>query len=133
MELLQRPLDRRLPMLIFQMCSRLLCSSEIQDTQCGFKLYTREAAKLIFRDLHLERWAFDKEVIYLASKLGIPMVEVPIRWTDMDGSKLLTNRFSIVKEGITMLRDMCCVTLGYYLGIWKICNANPEKLKSKGH
>ncbi len=132
MEPLQRSLHRWLAMMLFQMCSWLVCKSEIQDTQCGFKLYTRDTAKLIFRDLHLERWSFDQEVIFLAPKLGIPMVEVPIRWTELAGSKLITNKFSsIIKEGITMFRDMCCVSFAYYWGIWRVCDANPEKLRSK--
>ncbi len=131
--IVKRPLYRKIPMLIFRLLSSILCNSEIQDTQCGFKLYTRDAAKLIFRGLHLERWAFDTEVIYLATKLGIPMIEVPVRWVEVDGSKLLTNKLSIYIEGLTMLRDMCCVKIGYSLGIWKVANADWGKLKAKKH
>ena len=42
----------------------------ISDTQCGFKLFTRRASRSIFSSLHLERWAFDVEVLYIASRLG---------------------------------------------------------------
>ena len=41
----------------------------INDTQCGFKLFSRRSARSIFHTLHLERWAFDIEVLYLASRL----------------------------------------------------------------
>jgi dolichyl-phosphate beta-glucosyltransferase len=37
------------------LCVAVLCSSEIHDTQCGFKLFTRGAAKTLFGALHLER------------------------------------------------------------------------------
>eukprot|EP01138_Halocafeteria_seosinensis_P008833 gb/GECG01009029.1/.p1 GENE.gb/GECG01009029.1/~~gb/GECG01009029.1/.p1 ORF type:complete len:328 (+),score=36.42 gb/GECG01009029.1/:1-984(+) len=47
---------------------------EIHDTQCGFKLFTREAARLLFPVMHIERWAFDVELLFLASKWKIPMV-----------------------------------------------------------
>ena len=42
----------------------------INDTQCGFKLFSRRSARSIFHTLHLERWAFDIEVLYLASRLN---------------------------------------------------------------
>lgn len=54
----------------------LLCTRNVKDTQCGFKLFTRKAAKVLFQSLHLERWAFDIEIIYLAEMLKIPMTEV---------------------------------------------------------
>ncbi len=117
-------------MLMFRAFSSILCTSEIEDTQCGFKLYTRKTTRLLFSGLYLERWAFDTEIIYLATKLGVPLVEVPVRWTEVDGSKLLTGRFSILKIGLTMLRDMCCVLLGYSLGIWQVGNS---ELKAKEH
>lgn len=46
----------------------------IRDTQCGFKLFTRAAARDLFSVLHIERWAFDVELVYLAARRGIPMV-----------------------------------------------------------
>ncbi|RYG45516.1 hypothetical protein EON67_10525 [archaeon] len=49
-------------------------SSEIKDTQCGFKMFTRAAAARIFPVQHIDRWAFDVEVLFLAQKFGIPMV-----------------------------------------------------------
>lgn len=42
----------------------------IKDTQCGFKLFSRRAARCVFPTLHLERWAFDIEVLYIASRVG---------------------------------------------------------------
>ena len=60
----------------FHVLVTLLCTSKIKDTQCGFKLFTRKAAKMLFGSLHLEGWAFDIEIIYLAEMLAIPMTEV---------------------------------------------------------
>jgi dolichyl-phosphate beta-glucosyltransferase len=41
---------------------------DIKDTQCGFKLFTRKAAREVFYRMHLTRWAFDVEMLYLAQK-----------------------------------------------------------------
>jgi hypothetical protein len=54
----------------------MLVTAHVQDTQCGFKLFTRSAAKTLFGNLHLYRWAFDTELIYLAEFLHIPIQEV---------------------------------------------------------
>ena len=50
--------------------------NRIKDTQCGFKLFTRRSAHLLFRNLRLRRWCFDVELISLALTLGIPLHEV---------------------------------------------------------
>jgi dolichyl-phosphate beta-glucosyltransferase len=60
----------------FHVLVTLFCTRNIKDTQCGFKLFTRKAAKILFTSLHLERWAFDIELIYLAEQLKIPLTEV---------------------------------------------------------
>lgn len=39
---------------------------EIQDTQCGFKLFSRAAAQRIFPNVHVEGWIFDVEVLLIA-------------------------------------------------------------------
>ena len=48
-------------------CWTHLNVSFIKDTQCGFKLFTRQAAQKLFLAQHLERWSFDLELIYLCS------------------------------------------------------------------
>lgn len=48
-------------------------NTSIQDTQCGFKMFTRKAAERVFQSLHLERWAFDIEIVYLCSVFHIPI------------------------------------------------------------
>ena len=60
----------------FHVLVMLLCTRHVKDTQCGFKLFTKKAAKVLFQSLHIERWAFDIEIIYLAEMLKIPMTEV---------------------------------------------------------
>ena len=97
-----------------------LCSASINDTQCGFKLFTRDAAILLFSTLHLERWAFDIEIITLAEKLSIPMIETGVNWQEIDGSKLDTSKVALLVASVNMLRDMVCVNLCYSFGIWKL-------------
>ncbi len=79
---------RTILMLGFHTCVRLFGTRTIRDTQCGFKLLTRNAALVCFSSLHIERWAFDVEILKIAEIVGIPTGEVSVRWTEVDGSKL---------------------------------------------
>jgi dolichyl-phosphate beta-glucosyltransferase len=59
---------------------------KISDTQCGFKLFTAEAARTLFELQIIEGFSFDLEVLYLSSKLGLRVAEVPVEWIDAPGS-----------------------------------------------
>jgi dolichyl-phosphate beta-glucosyltransferase len=59
-----------------------------EDTQCGFKLFTSEAADRLFSAQTLEGFAFDLELLYLARRTGMDVAEVPVRWYDAPGSKV---------------------------------------------
>ena len=54
----------------------------ISDTQCGFKLFSRRAARCIFPNLHLERWAFDVELLYIASCMGYSIAVGEMEWSE---------------------------------------------------
>jgi dolichyl-phosphate beta-glucosyltransferase len=71
-----RAFYRTILMYGFHLLVVILCTNKVRDTQCGFKLFTCDTAKKLFANLHIERWAFDIEIIYLAEALGIPMKEV---------------------------------------------------------
>ncbi|XP_034825372.1 dolichyl-phosphate beta-glucosyltransferase [Maniola hyperantus] len=87
----------------------------IKDTQCGFKLFTRRTADMCFQSLHVNRWAFDVELLYIAQKLNIPIAEIPIRWTEIEGSKV-TPIISWIQMGC----DLGLIWLRYKIGAWKI-------------
>jgi dolichyl-phosphate beta-glucosyltransferase len=79
----------------------------VQDTQCGFKMYTREAARRLHTAQTLMGFSFDLEILYLASRFGYRIAEVPVAWIDAPGSKVDTR-----KEAQRFLRDMCKIRLG---------------------
>jgi dolichyl-phosphate beta-glucosyltransferase len=60
----------------------------VEDTQCGFKGFTREAAHDLFRRQVITGIVFDVEVIYLARRRGYRIAVVPIRWADKRGSRM---------------------------------------------
>jgi dolichyl-phosphate beta-glucosyltransferase len=58
------------------------------DTQCGFKLFESSAARKIFSRQQLDGFGFDVEDLFIAKQLGIPVVEVPVRWSNVEGTKV---------------------------------------------
>ena len=80
-----QPLVRRLGSSTFRMMTRPLVGG-VADTQCGFKFFSADAAEAIFRRVTANGFAFDVEVLAVAARLGLPVVEVPVRWTDQAGS-----------------------------------------------
>lgn len=107
-------------MQAFHFFVKTLCSSKIRDTQCGFKLFPCHTVPLLFQNLHLERWAFDTELVVIAERLEIPVEEVAVEWREVDGSKLNTGKLALLINSMCMLRDMICVKLCYCFGIWKL-------------
>jgi len=95
----------------------------VRDTQCGFKLFSREAARALFPRQHLATWIFDVELLLLAKTLGIPVVEVPVTWHEVGGSKL-----SVVRDSLQMLRDLLILRANQLLGRW--CTRE-ERLKAE--
>ncbi len=70
----------------FNFVVRLVTGLSPSDTQCGFKLFSREAALDIAARQRLERFGFDVEQLFLAEKLGYKIAEVPVRWNDVEGT-----------------------------------------------
>ena len=59
----------------------------IEDTQCGFKFFTRDAARRIFSMQQINGYMFDVEILRLAKRLGYNIKEVGVRWQDDGDSR----------------------------------------------
>uniref|UniRef100_A0A3Q2CSB5 dolichyl-phosphate beta-glucosyltransferase n=1 Tax=Cyprinodon variegatus TaxID=28743 RepID=A0A3Q2CSB5_CYPVA len=111
----QRSVFRTFLMYGFHFLVWFFCVRGIKDTQCGFKLFTREAALKTFSSLHVERWAFDVELLYIAQCFKIPIAEVAVNWTEIEGSKLVP-----FWSWLQMGRDLIFIRLRYITGAWKL-------------
>ena len=81
-------LYRKILGIIFSSFVNISFSINLKDTQCGFKLYRKKEAKLIFKNLKDQGFAHDIELILLAKKYNISITELPVNWTHRDNSKL---------------------------------------------
>jgi dolichyl-phosphate beta-glucosyltransferase len=86
---------------VFNTLVRLIVLHGLQDTQCGFKCFTRRAAEILFPLQTIPGWTFDVEILALAQKMGMTIVEVPIPWYYHGDSKV-----RVVRDSLKMARDL---------------------------
>jgi dolichyl-phosphate beta-glucosyltransferase len=72
----------------FNLVMRLMTGLPFRDTQCGFKLYAARAAREVFLRQKLDGFSFDVEDLIIARRLGFAAVEVPVRWRNVEGTKV---------------------------------------------
>lgn len=80
----------------------------LNDTQCGFKCFAREAALDLFHQQRLTGWSFDIELLYIARQRGYTIREIAIPWYYHEESKV-----HAVRDAIKMLRDILTIRRNY--------------------
>jgi len=88
---------RRTAGLAFNLLVRLLFGLPFRDTQCGAKVFRASAIRPIFDGLETANFAFDVDLLYLLRKRKAKIVEAPIAWRDVVGSKV-----SVIRSGLQM-------------------------------
>lgn len=119
--LAERAWYRNILMYGFHFYVSLMCVRGIRDTQCGFKLFTRKAARHLFFNQKLRRWSFDVELLFIAQRLAIPIAEVPVNWTEIPGSKL-----DVLKATLQMARDLMVIRFAHATSLWSIIQPHQQ-------
>lgn len=83
-----QPAYREMAGKFFNFVMRMAVGLPFQDTQCGFKLFSRDAAETAFARQRLERFGFDVEVLLIARIHGFRVEEVPVKWGHVEGTKV---------------------------------------------
>jgi dolichyl-phosphate beta-glucosyltransferase len=91
---------------IFNRIVKIVVLQGFNDTQCGFKLFTRETAKDLFAKACVDRFAYDVEILVLARAGGYRVLELPVKWINSPGSKV-----NPVSDSFQMLFDLCKIRL----------------------
>ena len=102
------PKSRHLNGRIFNIFTRLYTNIDINDTQCGFKCFSSSVTEILFTKLTTTGWAFDVEILMLAKRYGLRVIEVPITWYYMKESKIrpVTDAISMIKEVVRIRSRM---------------------------
>jgi glycosyltransferase involved in cell wall biosynthesis len=87
--------------IVFNIMVRILLGLRIHDTQCGFKLFRRSRIVPVFEKMTITGFGFDPEILFLASRAQLKIVEIPVRWSHAEGSKI---RF--MRDSVRMFMDL---------------------------
>jgi len=105
------PYFRHLMGRAFNALVRALAVPGIQDTQCGFKAFSRACARDVFAQQTTSGFGFDVELLYIARKRGYGVREVPVTWVYRASS-----RVDPVRDTVRMFADVLRVRLNDLLG-----------------
>jgi dolichyl-phosphate beta-glucosyltransferase len=86
---------------VYNLLLQVIVLPGIHDSQCGFKLFTAEAAEKCFKPLQTDGFGFDAEVLLRARRAGWEIAEIPVRWSHRDDS-----RVSAVRDSFRTLLDL---------------------------
>lgn len=90
---------------VFGFIQRNYLGLRLKDTQCGFKLFTRESARKIFGEVKLHSVIFDGEALWLAKRMKYKVAEFPVEWTHDPDTRLSYN----FARSLKVLRDMLSI------------------------
>jgi glycosyltransferase involved in cell wall biosynthesis len=89
---------------MYNLLLRVVLGLKYKDTQCGFKAFTREAARLVFSAQRIERWGFDPELLFIARLYGLRVAELPVAWGHAGASKI-----NPITDGMRMFAEMLSI------------------------
>ena len=95
------PLLRRVASKVYFSMISIIAGIKVSDSQCGFKIYRRDAGKKLFELLETYSFAFDLEILMRATRLGYKIAEMPVKIINHAESKI-----NVVKDSIRMLKDV---------------------------
>ena len=99
---------------LFNVMVRLILGLNIFDTQCGFKLFRRSKVESAFRKQTTKGFGFDPEVLFVMSRQGLKILEIPVRWSHVEGSKI---RF--FSDGFRMFMDLLRIRWNNLIGKYR--------------
>jgi glycosyltransferase involved in cell wall biosynthesis len=83
----RQPAHRAVSEMLFRALARQLVP-DFTDTQCGFKFFAGELARTVSRQLHIDGFAFDVELLKAIREMGVLVKEIPVVGSDKEGSIL---------------------------------------------
>lgn len=103
---------------LVQITRRALVLRGVQDTQCGFKVFTGSLARAVFARTRIRSFAFDIEVLFLSRALGARIVELPVSTTFRDEST-----FRVGKHLPQFLKDIAQIRMNHLRGRYALAPA----------
>jgi glycosyltransferase involved in cell wall biosynthesis len=97
--------------IVFNRLVRIGLGLKLHDTQCGFKLFHRDRTRSIFEKQTIDGFAFDPEILFLATRSRLRIREVSVRWSHADDTKV-----RVIRDGLRMIADLVRIRLNQFVG-----------------
>ncbi len=97
--------------IIFNKLVQAVIGLPIVDTQCGFKAFVTDRARMVFEQQRIERFGFDPEVLFLAARHGLRWAEIPVRWSHDPDTKV-----HVFRDSLRMLVELAQIRWNWLCG-----------------
>jgi glycosyltransferase involved in cell wall biosynthesis len=101
---------RELAGILYNKVVQLITGLKVADTQCGFKAFLRERARVVFEQQRIEGFGFDPEILFLARRHGLRAQEIPVRWAHDPDTKV-----RVFRHGLRMVWDLLLIRWNWLL------------------
>jgi dolichyl-phosphate beta-glucosyltransferase len=91
---------------VFSWLARRLLNPHVADFTCGFKAFRREVVPVLFQPLTLAGWAFDAELLHIAHRRRVPVLELPVAWSNRSDTR------------VRLRRDVAASAAGLFVIVW---------------
>ncbi len=115
------PVRRHLGGRLMNLAIRFLILPQFQDTQCGFKCFRGAIVPELFSRQTLNGWSFDIELLFLAGRRGLRVVEIPIDWYYRPESKV-----SALRDAVRMINDILLIRRQARGGLYDAHQSQPQ-------
>jgi len=102
--IIKQSIWRRLQSRAFNLMVRILFDLPYSDTQCGAKVFRREALDVVLPDMQTTGFEFDVELLWRLKTAGLRVFEVPVIWEDRDTSKVVGTDSAEMLNSLLRLR-----------------------------
>ncbi|MBI5533551.1 MAG: glycosyltransferase family 2 protein [Deltaproteobacteria bacterium] len=98
----------------FNVLMRSIVGLPYKDTQCGFKAFRVDKSRPAFEKQVIEGFGFDAELLFLALRQGLRILEVPVEWSHVEGSKV-----GLLSDSTRMFTDLVKIRWNELKGVYK--------------
>ena len=89
---------------VINLLIRTMSGLDFADTQCGFKAFNMLKFRPVLDRMQIDRFGFDVEFLFVAQHNGLRLAEIPVRWNDVEGSKV--SAFRDARRMVSELRTI---------------------------
>ena len=100
---------------VMNLIIRKMSGLKFSDTQCGFKVFNMLQFRPLLDVMTVDRFGFDVEFLFVAHYHGLRLAEIPVRWNDVEGSKV-----SVFRDTRRMIGELMQIRRNARTGVYDL-------------